>query len=88
MTKQRHTADRRSSPRHDRSVWHVSPYREQKMIFVVRGVATRIILRSTAARRDRPVRIDASATNMFAGRRGCNRRIAGENIFGRVTCGA
>jgi len=32
-----YTADQRHSPRHDRPVWHVSPYREQKMIFVVRG---------------------------------------------------
>jgi hypothetical protein len=32
-----HTVDRRSSPRHDRPVWRTSPYRVQKIIFVVRG---------------------------------------------------
>jgi hypothetical protein len=32
-----HTAERRSSPRHNRPVWHASPHREQKIIFVVRG---------------------------------------------------
>jgi hypothetical protein len=32
-----HTVDRRSSPRHDRPVWYASPYREEKIIFVVRS---------------------------------------------------
>ena len=35
--KRPHTADRRSSPRHNRPVRHASPYHEQNVIFVVRA---------------------------------------------------
>lgn len=37
MMRRLHTADRRSSPLHDRPVYHSSPHHGHKIIFVVRA---------------------------------------------------